>query len=110
MKRSTIVVFAVGLAACGGASKLSEAPRASSLKACLATRDAATSAAAVAYATTGTYPTTFNAMTGGTSPMLIAPTGVAVSGDALKGKGWTLTMRGGGSTSPAFTCASAAPG
>jgi hypothetical protein len=110
MRRSAIVAFSVvSLAACGG-SKLSEAPGASSLEACLATRDAAQAASGVVFATTNAYPATFTQMTAGSSPVLIADKDTTVAGNTIRGKGWTLRMRGGGSTAPRFTCASSAPG
>jgi hypothetical protein len=114
MQRSAIVAFSlvfslVALAACG-ASKLSQAPRASSLTACLATRDAAQSASTVVFTTAGEYPVTFTDMTAGSSPVLIAGKDTTVAAKTIRGKGWTLTMSRGGSTSPRFTCASSAPG
>ncbi len=73
MLRSWIVFLAViAHSACGGASKLSEAPRAAPPQACFATRDAAKAAGAVVYATNGNYPKTFFAMTKGSSPVLVA--------------------------------------
>jgi hypothetical protein len=110
MKRSAIVFVAViALSACGGASKLSEAPRASSLQACFATRDAAKAAGAVVYATRGNYPKTFFAMTKGSVPALVANDDTTVTANAITGTGWTLTISGGGKTEPTFTCASAPP-
>jgi hypothetical protein len=106
MKRSAIAFVALAaLPACGGASKLSEAPQASSLQACFATRDAAKAAGAVVYATSGNYPTTFFAMTKGSVPALVANDNTTVSADTITGKGWRLTMSGGGKTEPKFTCA-----
>jgi hypothetical protein len=108
MRRYAIVLFAlVTLGACGGASKLSEAPRASSIQACFATRDAARGASAVVYATNGNYPKTFFAMTRGKVPALVANDDTTVTARTIEGKGWTLTMKGGGPSPPAFTCASA---
>ena len=105
-RSASVVLAAMAIAACG-ASKLSEAPRVSSLKACFATRDAARAAEAVVYANTSRYPTTFTEMTMRNPPVLVPPDGVSVTADQLEGKGWTLTMSGGGETAPRFTCASA---
>jgi len=106
MKPSPIVLVAViALSACGGASKLSEAPRAAVPPACFATRDAARAAGAVVYANSGSYPTTFLAMTTGNAPVLSAGDGTTVTADAITGKGWKLTIKGGGSTAPTFSCA-----
>lgn len=98
------VVTLAGLTAGCGASKLSEAPRVSSLNACFVTRDAARSAANVLYAETGAYPTTFTAMTTGSTPVLRAGN-VTVTKRTLAGKGWTLTIGGGASSPPTLACA-----
>lgn len=37
-------------------------------------------------------------------PVFVPPDGVSVTADTVKGKGWTLTMSGGGATAPRFTC------
>jgi hypothetical protein len=109
MRRSAIIALAaVGLAACGG-SKLSEAPQASSLQACLATRDAVDTAGAIVWANKGKYPATFGVLTSGPAPLLSLPDGVTVSGKTLKGNGWTLTMSGGGDEPPTLTCEETAP-
>jgi hypothetical protein len=108
--RSAIVFLVViALSACGGASKLSEAPRAATPRACFATRDAAKAAGAVVYATKGNYPKTFFAMTRGSSPVLVANDDMTVTAHAITGKGWTLTMSGGGKTAPTYACASTPP-
>jgi hypothetical protein len=106
MKGSAIVFLAaVALPACGGASKLSEAPRAATPQACFATRDAATAASAVVYATKGNYPKTFFAMTKGSEPALVANDDTTVTAHTITGAGWKLTISGGGKTEPTFTCA-----
>jgi hypothetical protein len=106
MKRSAIVLLAaLALPACGGASKLSEVPRAASPQACFATRDAARAASAVVYATNGNYPKTFFAMTKGNGPTLVAGDNTTVMAHAITGKGWKLTMSGGGATPPKLICA-----
>ena len=107
VQRSASVFLAVMAIAACGESKLSEAPRASSLNACFATRDAARAAEAIVYANTSRYPTTFAEMTMSNPPVLVPPDGVSVTADQLEGEGWTLTMSGGGATAPRFTCASA---
>lgn len=84
---------------------MSEAPRAAPPQVCLSTRDAAKAAGAVVYATKGNYPKTFFAMTLGGSPVLVASDDMTVTAHAITGKGWTLTMSGGGKTEPTFTCA-----
>jgi hypothetical protein len=106
MKPSAIVLMAViAFPACGGAAKLSEAPRAATPQACFATRDAAKAAGAVVYATKGNYPKTFFAMTRGSEPTLVANDDMIVTAHAITGRGWTLTMNGGGPTPPVFACA-----
>ena len=57
------------------------------------------------YANSGSYPSTFLAMTTGSSPALSAGDGTTVTADAIIGKGWKLTMNGGGTTTPTFSCA-----
>ena len=74
-------------------------------QACFATRDAARAAGAVVYATKGNYPKTFFAMTKGSSPVFVANDDMTVTAHAITGKGWMLTMSGGGKTQPTFTCA-----
>jgi hypothetical protein len=107
MKRPMIFVCAALLLAGCGASKLSEAPHASSLVACFATRDAARAASDITHTTTGKYPTDFGQLTNGPSPALIRPKGVTAAGRTMHGPGWTLTMQGGGTRATTFVCASA---
>jgi prepilin-type N-terminal cleavage/methylation domain-containing protein len=78
--------------------------------ACQATADAAKAASAVWYANTGTgtFPTSFSNLDG-TSPagspvVLDIPSSVTkTSATVLTGKGWTLTMSGGGAAAPTFS-------
>lgn len=92
---STVVVLAVG----GITNKGSTAS-------CSATADASTAAAAAFYAqdATNQWPTTFTAMTGATPALLKVQGGATVAANTVTGKGWTLTMAGGGATEPTFTC------
>ncbi len=57
------------------------------------------------YATTGSYPTTFTQLTSGKSPLLIAGQGTTVAATTITGADWKLTVTGGGTTPPKFTCA-----
>jgi hypothetical protein len=102
---ATVSIAVIALAACGG-STLREAPRAASGKACVSTRDAAEAASSAVFTNTGRYPASFTEMTTGRAPALIAGQDTKVAADTLAGKGWTLTMHGGGATAPVFTCAS----
>jgi prepilin-type N-terminal cleavage/methylation domain-containing protein len=80
--------------------------------ACQATSDAAKTASAVFYANSpspSSFPSDFFDLT---SPkkVLDIPSGVTpnapVAGNkVLTGKGWTLTMSGGGASAPVFVCA-----
>ena len=85
-----------------------------SSSACAATADAAKAASAVFYANSPTsqYPTDFAGMTTpGSGPALFElpasgvtpnPPGAGVT--VLTGKGWTLTLSGGGANEAVFTC------
>jgi prepilin-type N-terminal cleavage/methylation domain-containing protein len=76
--------------------------------ACTASRDAAIAGSTVYYTNNAAYPTTMLQMTGHTPPELTLPTGVTItdSADKVVGNGtWTLTISGGGTTAPVFTCA-----
>lgn len=75
--------------------------------ACEASKDAAKAASTVHYANTGTWPTTFTAMTSTTPKELEVPSGVTVNATTLVGQGssWTLTLSpGSGSVGPTFAC------
>lgn len=79
--------------------------------ACTASKDAATAAATVHYASTGSYPSTLTAMTTASPAELTLPSNVTVvasgatAGLATTGASWTLTISGGGgATAPTFAC------
>jgi hypothetical protein len=78
------------------------------IRACSASADAARAASAVYYANTGgTYPTKWSDLTASAPPTFELPTDVIISPGnpvELSGKGWKLTMTGGGTTSTDFTC------
>jgi prepilin-type N-terminal cleavage/methylation domain-containing protein len=79
--------------------------------ACQASGDAAKAASAVFYANSaaGTYPADFHDLVTPNKvydiPSGVSPIAPAVGDLVLTGKGWTLTMAGGGATAPTFTCA-----
>jgi hypothetical protein len=104
MKRCLFVLIAALSTAACGTSTITKAPHVASLAACRSTRDAALSASNVAYTTTGAYPTTFTALTTGTSPLLIPGDRTTVAGTTITGPGWKLTMTGGGTTPPKLVC------
>lgn len=89
-----------------------------SASACSASADSSVAASAVYFASYGTYPANFNALTtatgsgGNTVPAsLILPAGVTATGMVATSNGgaWTLTMTAGTSTAtPTFVCAGAA--
>ena len=67
--------------------------------------DASKAGSAVFYALKGSvYPKTFADMENTKPPILELPNGANGTGTELHGKGWTLTMTGGGTTEPTFTC------
>jgi hypothetical protein len=106
MRQSVLVLASVVLAACGG-STLREAPRAASLAACAITRNSARTAGELVHTTTGSYPATFTALTSGSPPALVPGNDTSITDTTIEGKGWILTMSGGGTTPPKLTCASA---
>lgn len=78
--------------------------------ACQSTADAAKAASAVFYANSGspgTFPVDFHDLTTPNKvldiPSSVTPSAPAVGDKALTGKGWTLTMSGGGATAPVFS-------
>ena len=74
---------------------------------CAASQDAARAAATVHFGSTGSYPTTFTQMTGGSPPALTLPSGATVNGtgDLVTVGSWSLRLTpGSGSTAPTFTC------
>ena len=112
------VVVAVGLVlvACGGGSKTALVAATTTTVAatttttdpahgCAATATSALSAVEVFWAASRThqYPTTFAALAA-TTPPLLSLHDLHVTAKQLIGNGWTLTMRGGGTIIPTFTC------
>jgi|tagenome__1003787_1003787.scaffolds.fasta_scaffold20984494_5 prepilin-type N-terminal cleavage/methylation domain-containing protein len=80
-----------------------------STHACFASKDAAVTSSTAFFSNTGEYPTQWSQMTEPMPPVFV------ISGDVhidpsrpkvLDGKGWTLTIAGGGKTPPTFECAS----
>jgi hypothetical protein len=68
--------------------------------------DASKAASAVFYANNvGAYPKTFGDMENGNPRLLDLSLGATGTGTVLTGNGWKLTMTGGGTTMPTFTCA-----
>ena len=75
--------------------------------ACTASADAARTASRLYYTSHGAHPTELTALTGGLTPLLVAPTEATVSAGAISTDDWTLTMTNGDS-GPTFTCGDAA--
>lgn len=98
-----MLLAAVALVGCG-TSTIQKAPAAAGSTACDVSRTAAVSASTVYYTSTGKYPTTFPQLTAGSTPTLKVPGGTTVAAHAIKGKSWTLQMRGGGASAPIFVC------
>ena len=73
-----------------------------SASACTVSADASKAGAMVYYAQNSAYPTTFPQMV--SAETLEAPSDVTVAASTLTAQGWTLTIAGGGSTKPTFTC------
>jgi prepilin-type N-terminal cleavage/methylation domain-containing protein len=72
--------------------------------ACSTSVDAARAASAVVYANTGSYPSTFTAMTGGTNPALTLQGGVTATATTMSnGSNWSVTIGGGGANPTTFT-------
>ena len=71
---------------------------------CTSTRDAARAASAAYYANTTRFPTTFRELTAEPSPVLELGEAKLVNDTTVAGTGWTLTMSGGGTEQPTFTC------
>ena len=73
--------------------------------ACNTMDDASKAASAVFYANNGgAYPKTFGDMENGNPQLLELSLGATGTGTVLTGNGWKLTMTGGGTTMPIFTC------
>ena len=80
-----------------------------SSSACTATADAAQAASAVFYANSPTsqYPTQITELTtapSGGNAALVPQSGVTTTAATMKGKGWTMTIGGGGNNPATFTC------
>jgi hypothetical protein len=81
---------------------------AAALAACNASTSAANSASTLFYVNSSSYPTKWSDLTTGNPPAFAPATNVAVNANnpaELDGRGWKMTMTGGGSTAPTFTCA-----
>jgi prepilin-type N-terminal cleavage/methylation domain-containing protein len=104
-----IAIVVVGILAAVVVVGISSLTSKGNTTACTTSRDAAIAGATVYYTNNATYPTTMLQMTGHTPPELTLPTGVAIKDagtDKVVGNGtWTLTISGGGTTAPVFTCA-----
>jgi hypothetical protein len=85
------------------------------IAACNASAAAARSASTSFYVgSSGAYPAKWSDLTATNPPAFTLPAGVVINAGnpaQLDGRGWTMTMAGGGATEPSFTCslASAAP-
>jgi prepilin-type N-terminal cleavage/methylation domain-containing protein len=103
-----IAIVLVGILSAVAVVGISNLVSKGSSSACSASKDAATAASAVYFASNAnTYPTTFTQLTAAPAALSL-PSGVTI-GDpttTLKsGTSWTLTMSGGsGTTAPAFIC------
>jgi hypothetical protein len=73
---------------------------------CQAMGDASKAASAVFYANAAPnrFPHAFTDMTRGSPKVLDPPGDATVTASKITGDGWTLTMSGGGATTPIFTC------
>ncbi|HTK17787.1 MAG TPA: hypothetical protein VL769_15450 [Acidimicrobiia bacterium] len=73
---------------------------------CRAMSDASKAASAVFYANSvpNMFPHAFTDMTSGNPKMLDPPSEATVTASTITGDGWTLTISGGGATTPTFTC------
>jgi prepilin-type N-terminal cleavage/methylation domain-containing protein len=107
-----IVIVIIGILAAVVVLAVGGITKSGSDSACQGSKDAADAATVTYYAgntaSATPWPTTFALLTGATPPLLKLQQGVtATSGTVLTGKGWTLTMGGGGATQPTLTCAAA---
>jgi hypothetical protein len=96
-------------AAAGGAAAKAAPGRSSSRSACRASADAARSASAFYFANSGgrSYPVKWSDMTTSNPPIYKLETNAVInSGNPkeLDGRGWKLTVSGGGGSQPTFTC------
>jgi type IV pilus assembly protein PilE len=114
-----IAIVLVGILSAVAVVGISNLVSKGSTSACSASRDSATAASAVYFASTSAYPTTFTQMT--TNGALVLPSGVTVNPSAVvaaaprpaagaelqasSGTSWYLTMTpGSGTTAPTFAC------
>jgi prepilin-type N-terminal cleavage/methylation domain-containing protein len=77
------------------------------VSACAASADAARTASGMYYSNMGTFPTRWSDMTTASPPVYELANGVTINRRRrreLDGQGWELTMTGGGTTNPTFTC------
>jgi prepilin-type N-terminal cleavage/methylation domain-containing protein len=106
-----IVIVIIGILAAVVVLAVGGITDSGSTSACTASKDSATAASVAYYAGSGTgtgnqttWPNSFAAI----APYMKAQDGVTpnpITGTVLTGKGWTLTMAGGGTSEPTFTCA-----
>jgi prepilin-type N-terminal cleavage/methylation domain-containing protein len=101
-----IAIVLVGILSAVAVVGISNLVSKGSSSACSASKDAATAASAVYFASNANaYPTTFTQLT--TAPAALSvPTGVVMTDTTLKsGTSWTLTMTAGsGTNAPTFVC------
>ena len=79
-----------------------------STHACAASTDAAITSSSIFFTNKGTYPTRWSEMTTTDPPVFVLHENVTINPTKpkeLDGKGWTLTIAGGGATPPTFGCA-----
>lgn len=101
-----IAIVVVGILAAVVIIGISSLTKEGGSAACTASADATKAAAVVYFSKNNTYPTTFDQMTSAVPSMLDLGS-VTVDGTgkiATKGTQWTLTMSGGGATSPGLAC------
>jgi prepilin-type N-terminal cleavage/methylation domain-containing protein len=109
-----IVIVIIGILAAVVVLAVGGITKSGSDSACQGSKDAADAASVTYYAghtaLATPWPTSFTDLTGATPPLLKLQQGVTAdvaTGTILTGKGWTLTMGGGGATQPTLTCAAA---
>jgi len=103
----TIGPGTVGTGRAGG-SGAGNTNRVSTENACRASADAARSASAVYFADNGgSYPAQWSDLTASNPPMFALAANVAINATnpkELDGRGWKLTLAGGGTSEAVFTC------
>jgi hypothetical protein len=86
---------------------------AAAVAACNASASAANSAASLYYATSGgAYPVKWSDLTAAKPPLFPLATGAVINvgiPTELDGRGWKMSMTGGGTTAPMFTCSARPP-